>query len=69
VQLQTNYGKTRWCANTHGAVSWHMCNHDHRENACVRWRMFEQNHGGETFGWTEWSDWWETGGTFTAGCV
>jgi len=31
VQVQTNYGETRWCANTHGADSWHQCDFDFRE--------------------------------------
>jgi hypothetical protein len=56
VQIQTDYGKIRWCANTHGADSWHRCNFDHREFSCVRWRMFEQK-GRSTRKWTDWSAW------------
>jgi hypothetical protein len=61
VQIETTYGKVRWCANTHGAVSWHECTFDHQEGTCVRWRMFEQNGtGGPTRNWTNWSYWHST---------
>jgi hypothetical protein len=60
--LLIGYRKTRWCANTHGADSWHECKFDHKEDACVRWRMFEQSHLvpiplNNTQKWTDWSAW------------
>jgi hypothetical protein len=59
VQIETNYGKTRWCANTHGADTWHECTFDHDEDGCVRFRMFEQlgNDNTQTRRWTVWSPW------------
>jgi hypothetical protein len=70
AQIQTDYGKTRWCANTHGAdsepvkASWHRCNFNHLEDRCVRWRMFEQREAppqvGFTRKWTRWSGWTHT---------
>jgi hypothetical protein len=65
VQIQTDYGKIRWCANTHRADSWHRCNFNHREESCVRWRMFEQREippqVGTTRKWTDWSAWHHAG--------
>ena len=61
AQIQTSYGKVRWCANTHHAVSWHECEFDHSENTCVRWRMYEQHGtGGPTRNWTPWTRWHST---------
>jgi hypothetical protein len=59
AQIETNYGKTRWCANTHTAPSWHECTFDHDEDGCVRWRMYEQDGGdtGPTRNWTNWTAW------------
>jgi hypothetical protein len=63
VQVQTNYltnnrPKIRWCLNTHGADTWLRCKFDHRENGCVRWRMYEQNAAGQTQKWTRPSAWY-----------
>jgi hypothetical protein len=61
AQIQTNYGKVRWCANTHQAVSWYECTFDHSENTCVRWRMYEQHGtGGPSRNWTPWTRWHST---------
>jgi hypothetical protein len=60
--LHIGYRKTRWCANTHGADSWHECKFDLNEEACVGWRMFEQSSLvpiplDNTQKWTDWSSW------------
>jgi hypothetical protein len=74
IQIQTDYGKIRWCANTHGADSWHSCNFDHREDTCVRWRMFEQSDRvpiplDNTRKWTDWSAWENTStGSLDSSC-
>jgi hypothetical protein len=62
AQIQTNYGKTRWCANRNTAGSWVECKFDHRENTCVRFRLYEQDGGadGPTRNWTAWTPWLST---------
>jgi hypothetical protein len=57
VQIETDYGKVRWCANREGASTWVECKFDHDEDHCVRFRLFEQDDGadGPTRNLTAWS--------------
>jgi hypothetical protein len=56
VEIRTDYGKIRWCVNSHGADTWHECNFDHLEDHCVQFRLYEQNGvGGPTRNWTNWT--------------
>lgn len=62
IEIQTNYGKTRWCVDADGAGNgWTACNFDHREKTLVRTRIYEQNGpNGPTRNWSSWSGWVST---------
>lgn len=59
VHVQTNYGKNRYCAAPPKAKGWGVCNYDHKEGKCVRWRFYELK-GNETRNWSAFSQWWGT---------
>ncbi|MEV4619898.1 hypothetical protein AB0J74_14460 [Asanoa sp. NPDC049573] len=62
VEIETLYGKVRWCANTETAGHWVECTFDHEEGSCVHFRMYEQDGGdnGPTRYWTDWTPWIST---------
>lgn len=45
VHVQTNYAKNRYCGALPAADGWGECAYDHRENSCVRFRMYELKDG------------------------
>jgi hypothetical protein len=57
VHVNTNYGKDRYCQALPSAQGWAKCNYDHREDKCVRFRMYELKDG-TTRNWTDWSPWY-----------
>lgn len=62
VEIETLYGKVRWCASTGTAGHWTECKLDHEEGSCVHFRMYEQDGGdnGPTRYWTPWTTWIST---------
>jgi hypothetical protein len=59
VQVQTNYGKDRYCQAPPAAEGWAYCDFNHTEGKCVRFRTYELKNG-ETRNWHEWSKWYGT---------
>ncbi|MFF0339888.1 hypothetical protein [Kribbella sp. NPDC004875] len=59
TQVQTNYGKNRYCQALPSAEGWGYCNYDHVEGKCVRFRMYELKDG-VTRSWGAWSKWYGT---------
>ncbi|MFF1815910.1 hypothetical protein ACFVWG_01350 [Kribbella sp. NPDC058245] len=59
VNVQTNYGKDRYCQAPPKAKGWGYCDYDHKEGKCVRWRFYELKDG-TTRNWGYWSAWYGT---------
>lgn len=59
VEVRTDYGKFRDCSAPAAADGWKECAFDHREGACVSFRMYE--HKGSILGRsTAWTLWYST---------
>ena len=57
-RAQTNYGKVRDCIAPVPGQGWGECKFDHREEACVRFGMYElQTSTSAERGWTGYSAW------------